>query len=1466
MFKVYDTDSTNMFNEILKAGTWTGSTNVLFGYGRDSFAASDANALSTYKTFDQKTLPVGFFDGLNTVNGERTHGNNNYYNIFDLSGNVDEWVNGPPRPGTPDARSVCGGSFSSLIQPLESERIIHPYSCGDFGGFRPVTTFMPDEYLLVNILFCFHVPPQEEEIKDEKKEPHTQQGDQLPERKPDTVSHPFTPPQHGGLQRENTPISPEPVSPGAPGQTPGGGGHHPRVPPDTPPAPHPYTLDVSSEHPASGVGISINTPDINGHTDGETFFTRFYIPGANVSATAPDLTGNNQFQYWERNGSPSTLNQRIDIQMLSNQEITAVYLGFPPPTSYTLNVNSTPANGVPITISRNDNNGENNGNTAFSREYNAGQDVTATAPDSFNGLQFREWLLNGRPVTSDQSVTVVMQGNTTLTAAYGPRQPGKQLIVNSINPDSGVPISVSIPDNNGLQDGSTSFMRNYDTGEEITLVAPSITNKVFQHWLRNGVIFTTSETVTFELQTDLTMTAVYKDFIPNVILSVHSDNPDNGVNIEIGTPDLDGHTDGTTSFTRRYDIGTPTTVTAPPTAPNGNGFVQWIMNGAPLSTNLNISVNMLTDTDLIAVYRPDIVNTFDLIVQSENPDSGVPISVTLPDINNNTDGSTTFTRTYEEGATTRLTAPETAEGGTRTFNYWLIDGSRYDSRTIDVAMFADHTVTAVYKDTPPDLRYILTVQSRNPNSSVVITIDPADVNGQQNGSTTFTRLYNDGEHVTLTASNPAFPGSSNSFKYWEIDGTPWSTDETVSVDMTRDITVTAVYGNIDTKPHTLSVESLGPDNGVDIAISQVDTNGLSNGHTDFERTYLHGTDLTATAPDITTDSNGSKFEFQHWLLDGVIYTDANSIDLSILGDMTITAVYEPYNEHTLTVDSRNPDSGVDITVSTIDNNGNQDGSTSFDRIYPHAENVSLEAPSTAPNGRDIFRGWERDGSIISTNTTIDVTMYTDITVTAIYGPPDTFDLTVRSENPDKHVDVSISTPDINGDTDGETEFIRTYNPGESTTLTAVPTAEGNNFIEWRRNGIAVSTNLSITVNMLSDVEMTAVYGAPNDNRRLDIRSVNPDSGVIINIDLPDQRGETDGETAFSRLYHDGDTVTATAPPNAGGNVFRQWFLDGTPFSTNQTITVQMWNNHEITAEYGPGTPIELSLYVDSINPNSGVPITVSTPDNNGLQDGDTVFVRTYTYGDTTTLTAPAQGGTNNTSFSHWERDGVHYSDNRSVDIEMLTDVYMTAVYNDIPPPVNLTVTAKKDDGTALSAIIGVAPADLNGEAVGTTGFRRTYNYGTSATLDAPETVDGEPFLHWERNGTPLSTNRTVDVELLTDVTMTAVYGRGGPAEEVILTVESEGPLGPLSTFITTTPDNNADAGGTTTYQRRYNSGTDIMLTAPDTDGSLIFDYWELNGAPYTQPGTGVTTIPLTMLSDNTLKAVYINDQTHIGEL
>jgi len=394
MFRIYDDENgnTNRFNEFLKAGSWTGSTNVLYGYGRNSFTNTDANALLATLIAGHETLPVGFFDGLNILNGNRTRENRNHYSIFDLSGNVDEWVNGPPRPGAPGARSVCGGSFTGLIQPLTEERIVQPYACGNFGGFRPVTTFMPDEYTQINVLFCFHIPPEEEEKEEKDPSPTKKNPADLNEQPPagnGDISHPFASPsgQSGGIQGGDEFREPKPPEPPDHGPTPPSGPKPPNHGPGTNPNPKPppeYTLTVFSRNPDGDVNIAIDNPDIDGNKDGETTLTRFYTPGEIVNPTAPDQTGNHQFQYWERNGSPSTTHETINVQMLSNQEITAVYLDFIPPPEYTLYVDSTPAAGVPIIISINDNNGDNNGNTSFSRLYNAGKEVTATAPDIFN--------------------------------------------------------------------------------------------------------------------------------------------------------------------------------------------------------------------------------------------------------------------------------------------------------------------------------------------------------------------------------------------------------------------------------------------------------------------------------------------------------------------------------------------------------------------------------------------------------------------------------------------------------------------------------------------------------------------------------------------------------------------------------------------------------------------------------------------------------------------------------------------------------------------------------------------------------------------------------------------------------------------------------------------------------------------------------------------------------------------------
>ena len=92
--------------------------------------------------------------------------------------------------------------------------------------------------------------------------------------------------------------------------------------------------------------------------------------------------------------------------------------------------------------------------------------------------------------------------------------------------------------------------------------------------------------------------------------------------------------------------------------------------------------------------------------------------------------------------------------------------------------------------------YTLTVNSNNPVSGTQISISPADNNGQSNGSTSFTRNYNAGTAVTLTA--PATVGS-NHFSSWSGCATASST--TCNVSMNSDIQVTARYNSVAVTPN-----------------------------------------------------------------------------------------------------------------------------------------------------------------------------------------------------------------------------------------------------------------------------------------------------------------------------------------------------------------------------------------------------------------------------------------------------------------------------------------------------------------------------------------------------------------------------------------------------------------------------------------------------------------------------------------
>jgi Tol biopolymer transport system component/subtilisin family serine protease len=178
-------------------------------------------------------------------------------------------------------------------------------------------------------------------------------------------------------------------------------------------------------------------------------------------------------------------------------------------------------------------------------------------------------------------------------------------------------------------------------------------------------------------------------------------------------------------------------------------------------------------------------------------------------------------------------------------------------------------------------------------------------------------------------------------------------------------------------------------------------------------------------------------------------------------------------------------------------------------------------------------------------------------------------LTVASENPASGVSITVSPNDISGAGNGTTQFTRTYNPGDTVTLTAPATMNGNNFKVWNRNGQGWSGSVTTTVEVRGNVTMTAVYST---SPVLTVNSSNPNSGVNITVTPNDKDGAGNGTTPFTRTYNEFTGVNLTAPATVGSSTFWKWQVDGVDYVQSQLATVSMNQAHTATAIYVTVTP------------------------------------------------------------------------------------------------------------------------------------------------------------------------------------------------------------------------------------------------------------------------------------------------------
>ncbi len=139
-------DEADAYNEWYKAAAWddVAGLNRLYAFGRDTIGGADANFRDSGDPMDNDTTPVGYFDGTLKGTTFATNGNNNGFGLFDMAGNVFEWMQGRFNNSASGLsfRAARGGSWDDAVNSpdlLAVSRNLAPASvCDSRIGFRVV--------------------------------------------------------------------------------------------------------------------------------------------------------------------------------------------------------------------------------------------------------------------------------------------------------------------------------------------------------------------------------------------------------------------------------------------------------------------------------------------------------------------------------------------------------------------------------------------------------------------------------------------------------------------------------------------------------------------------------------------------------------------------------------------------------------------------------------------------------------------------------------------------------------------------------------------------------------------------------------------------------------------------------------------------------------------------------------------------------------------------------------------------------------------------------------------------------------------------------------------------------------------------------------------------------------------------------------------------------------------------------
>ena len=200
---------------------------------------------------------------------------------------------------------------------------------------------------------------------------------------------------------------------------------------------------------------------------------------------------------------------------------------------------------------------------------------------------------------------------------------------------------------------------------------------------------------------------------------------------------------------------------------------------------------------------------------------------------------------------------------------------------------------------PPPTTYTLTVNSVNPTTDVGMTVSPADNNGAANGNATFTRTYNSGTAVTVTAPTTA---GNNTFTSWA--GCTAASTVTCHVTLGANTTITATFA----APKTTPIVTVTPAS-FSITTAQVLSVGVS----------VSGGGSNPVPTGSVTLSSGSYTSSAATLSGGSATVNIPAGSLSI-GSDTLTAAYTPDSSSSSTYNTATGTSAavaVAAVVSTV---------------------------------------------------------------------------------------------------------------------------------------------------------------------------------------------------------------------------------------------------------------------------------------------------------------------------------------------------------------------------------------------------------------------------------------------------------------------------------------------------------------------------------------------------------------------